>query len=79
MKALSQIVDTVMYCVIRMAEELMSDDDGRPAKPLKAKPLPELEQREAASWFNGWWCGTGVGAVIGVGLTVILFTSGVLA
>ena len=73
------IVDGAMYCVIRMAEYLMSDQDAQPAKPLKAKPLPDLEQREAASFFEGWWLGAGVGFVIGAGLTVVLFTSGVMA
>ena len=73
------IVDACMYCVIRMAEYLMSDHEGRPAKPLKAKQLPDLEQREAASWFDGWWTGIAVGSVIGTGLTVVLFTSGVMA
>lgn len=73
------IVDGAMYCVIRMAEYLMSDDDAQPEKPLKAKPLPDLEQREAASWFDGWWAGIAVGSVIGTGLTVVLFTSGVMA
>lgn len=75
----SPIVDTFMFAVIRMAEYLMSDDDAQPAKPLKAKPLPDLEQREAASWFDGWWTGIAVGSVIGTGLTVVLFTSGVMA
>lgn len=75
----SPVVDACMYCVIRMAEYLMSDDDAQPAKSLKAKPLPDLEQREAASFFEGWWLGAGVGFVIGAGLTVVLFTSGVMA
>jgi len=75
----SPIVDACMYCVIRMAEYLMSDQDAKPAKPLKAKPLPDLEQREASSWFSGWWHGVAVGSVIGTGLTVVLFTSGVMA
>lgn len=64
----SPIVDGAMYCVIRMAEALMSDDEAQPAKPLKAKPLPDLEHREASSWFSGWWHGVAVGAVIGAGL-----------
>lgn len=72
------IVDGAMYCVIRMAQALM-EDDARPAKPLKAKPLPDLESREASSWFAGWWHGIAVGSVIGAGLTVVLFTSGVMA
>lgn len=72
------IVDGAMYCVIRMAQALM-EDDARPAKPLKAKPLPDLEGREASSFFEGWWTGIAVGAVIGVGLTVVLFTSGVMS
>lgn len=67
----SPIVDGFMYCVIRMAEALMSDQDAQPAKPLKAKPLPDLEHREAASFFEGWWLGNGVGFVIGAGVSVI--------
>lgn len=72
------IVDGAMYCVIRAAQALM-EDDARPAKPLKAKPLPDLESREASSWFSGWWTGIAVGSVIGTGLTVVLFTSGAMA
>lgn len=75
----SPIVDGFMYCVIRMAEALMSDQDARPEKPLEAKPLPDLEHREALSWFSGWWHGICVGAVIGAGLVTIVFTSGVLS
>lgn len=66
------IVDGFMYCVIRMAEALMSDQDAQPAKPLKAKPLPDLEHREAASFFSGWWFGICVGAVIGAGLMAVI-------
>ena len=66
------IVDTFMFAVIRMAEYLMSDDEGRPEKPLKAKPLPDLEHREAASFFSGWWFGICVGAVIGAGLMAVI-------
>ena len=66
------IVDGAMYCVIRIAEYLMSDQDAKPEKPLKAKPLPDLEQREAASWFDGWWTGVAVGVVIGAGLMAVL-------
>ena len=66
------IVDGAMYCVIRMAEALMSDQDAQPAKPLKAKPLPDLEQREAASFYEGWWLGSGVGFVIGAGLMAVI-------
>jgi hypothetical protein len=65
------IVDGAMYCVIRMAQALM-EDDARPAKPLKAKPLPDLEHREAGSWFSGWWHGICVGAVIGAGLMAVI-------
>ena len=68
----SPIVDGFMYCVIRMAEYLMSDDEGRPEKPIKAKPLPDLEHREAASFFSGWWTGIAVGAVIGAGLMAVI-------
>ena len=68
----SPIVDCFMYCVIRMAEALMSDQDAQPAKPLKAKPLPEIEHREASSWFSGWWHGVCVGAVIGAGLMAVI-------
>lgn len=68
----SPIVDGAMYCVIRMVEYLMSDDDAQPAKPLKAKPLPDLEHREAGSWFSGWWHGICVGAVIGAGLMAVI-------
>lgn len=46
---------------------------------LTVRRLPDLEFREAASWFNGWWHGICVGAVIGIGLTTIVFTSGVLS
>ena len=68
----SPIVDACMYCVIRAAEALMSDQDAQPAKPLKAKPLPDLEHREAASFFEGWWAGICVGAVIGAGLMAVI-------
>lgn len=68
----SPIVDACMYCVIRMAESLMSDDEALPAKPLRAKPLPDLEHREAASFYEGWWTGIAVGAVIGAGLMAVI-------
>lgn len=68
----SPIVDGFMYCVIRMAEALMSDQDAQPAKPLKATPLPDLEHREAVSFYEGWWAGIAVGAVIGAGLMAVI-------
>ena len=68
----SPIVDGFMYCVIRMAEALMSDQDARPEKPLKAKPLPGLEHREAVSFYEGFWTGIAVGAVIGAGLMAVI-------
>lgn len=68
----SPIVDGFMYCVIRMAEALMSDQDAQPAKPLKAKPLPDLEHREAVSFYEGWWTGIAVGTVIGAGLMAVI-------
>ena len=39
---------------------------------LTARPLPELEHREAASFFSGWWHGICVGAVIGAGLMAVI-------
>ena len=46
---------------------------------LKLRPAPDLEHREAASFFSGWWCGISVGSVIGIGLATLFFTSGVLS
>jgi len=43
---------------------------------LTARPLPDLEQREASSWFDGYWTGIAVGTVIGAGLMAVLLTSG---
>ena len=77
----SRILDGIRaeQIVLERSQREFMDSVGRPAKPLKAKPLPDLEQREASSFFEGWWLGTGVGFVIGAGLTVVLFTSGVMA
>lgn len=77
-KFLSPVVDAIMYAVILLAQRVMADE-ARPAKGLQSRPLPDLEQREAASWFAGWWHGIAVGSVIGTGLTVVLFTSWVMA
>lgn len=43
------------------------------------KPLPEVEQSEAASFFEGWWMGIAVGFVIGAGLVAALMSGGVLS
>lgn len=77
----SRILDGIRaeQSAIERSQREFMDSVGRPAKPLKAKPLPDLEQREAASFFEGWWHGIAVGSVIGAGLTVVLFTSGVMA
>lgn len=39
---------------------------------LTARPLPDVEHREAASWFDGYWTGIAVGSVIGAGLMAVL-------
>lgn len=39
---------------------------------LKLRPAPDLEHREAASWFDGYWTGIAVGSVIGAGLMAVL-------
>ncbi len=72
-KFIAQIVDGLMFALMRLSTDLRADMNP----PRHA--LPDVEQREASSFFEGWWSGIAVGSVIGVGLTVVLFTSGVMA
>ncbi len=72
-KFIAQVVDGLMFALLRLSTDLRADMN--PSRHA----LPDLESREASSWFAGWWHGIAVGSVIGVGLTVVLFTSGVVA
>lgn len=73
-KLIAQMVDALMFALMRISTDLQQDGHIRPRDRM-----PDLEQREAVSWFDGWWTGIAVGSVIGTGLTVVLFTSGVMA
>lgn len=39
----------------------------------KPEPIPTVEcsEADARSYFEGWWCGIGIGFVIGLALAVV--------
>ncbi len=68
--------DAAAFIVLRFALAAM----GHPGERLKPRAsLPTVEAAEAQSWHAGWWTGIAVGFVNGVGVAVLVFTSGVLA